>query len=58
MPLEIGVSDGNGTPQKIETIQLDKRSIKLSIPSETMPKNIELDPNTKLLAQWTFSHKE
>ena len=58
MPLEIGISNGNGTPQKIETIQLDKRSVKLSIPSETMPKNIELDPNTKLLAQWTFSRTE
>jgi len=58
MPLEIGISSGENTPQKIETIQLDKQTIKVSIPSETLPTNVELDPNTKLLAQWTFSHKK
>lgn len=58
MPLEICISNNEHTSQKIETIQLDKRKIKVVIPSKTLPEKIELDPNTKLLAQWTFSHKE
>lgn len=58
MPLEIGISNGDNSSQKIETIQSDKRKIKVSIQSENKPKSIELDPQTKLLAQWEFSQKE
>ena len=58
MPIEIGIVTEGMTSQRIETIALDKRSIKLSIASGAIPKNIELDPNTKLLAQWEFSFKE
>ncbi len=58
MPLEIGISNGENASQRIETVPLDKRKIKVSIPSETLPENIELDPDTKLLAQWTFSRSE
>lgn len=57
MPLEIGISTGEDTPQQIETIQLDERKIRVSIPSETIPESIEIDPSTKLLAQWTFSRR-
>lgn len=58
MPLEIGVQEGDGDVQKIQVINLDKRKIKVSIPSQTMPKIITLDPGTKLLAQWNFSHSD
>lgn len=58
MPLEIGISTEENTPQQIETILLDKRKIKVSIPSENKPKSIELDPKIKLLAQWEFSQKK
>ncbi|WP_339710498.1 M1 family metallopeptidase [uncultured Kriegella sp.] len=57
MPIEIGISHEKNTIQQIETIALDQRSITVSIPSETLPKNIELDPKTKLLAQLEFSQK-
>jgi hypothetical protein len=45
------------TPKRREVIQLNKRKIKLSIPCESEPGNIHLDPETKLLAQWDFTHK-
>ena len=57
MPLEIGVKTGDNGTQKIEVIQLDKRKIKISIPSETMPKEVVLDPGTRLLAEWDFSRR-
>lgn len=57
MPLEIGVKTGDKGTQKIEVIQLDKRKIKISIPSETMPKDVVLDPGTRLLAEWDFSRR-
>ena len=58
MPLEIGVQEVVKGAQKIQVINLDKRKIKVSIPSQTMPKIITLDPGTKLLAQWNFSHSD
>lgn len=58
MPLEIGISNGENIAQQIETIQLDKRSLKLTIPSKTIPEKIVFDPYTKLLAQWTFSRND
>lgn len=57
MPLEIGVQSGDKGTQKIEVISLDKRKIKVSIPFETIPKGVVLDPKTRLLAQWDFSHR-
>ncbi len=58
MPLEIGIQASGKDTEQIEVINLNKRKIKVSIPSETLPENVELDPGTKLLAQWTFSRKE
>ncbi|MEJ7736421.1 MAG: M1 family metallopeptidase [Chitinophagaceae bacterium] len=55
MPLEIGIQSGAEGAEKIEVINLDKRKIKISIPSEKMPKDVVLDPGTKLLAQWNFT---
>ena len=55
MPLEIGIATEENSIQQIETIQLNQRSIKISIPAETEPTKIELDPKTKLLAEWDFS---
>jgi len=54
MPLEIGIQSSEKNTEQIEVINLDKRNIKISIPSQTPPKNIRLDPNTKLLAEWDF----
>lgn len=58
MPLEIGIQSGAEAAEKIEVINLDKRTIKISIPSEKMPKDVVLDPGTKLLAQWIFTRKD
>lgn len=57
MPLEIEIQSADKGNGKIEVINLNKKKIKISIPSETMPKNIVLDPGTKLLAQWDFSRR-
>ncbi len=57
MPLEIGVQSADKGAKKIDVINLDKRKIKVNIPSETMPRDVELDPGTKLLAQWDFSRR-
>ncbi len=55
MPLEIGIQASGKNTEQIKVINLDKRKIKISIPSETMPKDVVLDPGTKILAQWDFS---
>ena len=39
---------------KLETINLDKDSRRFYISSESKPKDIILDPSTKLLARWDF----
>lgn len=58
MPLEIGIQSSDKSTKKIQVINLDKRNIKVSFPSETMPKDVVLDPGTKLLAQWDFSQRK
>lgn len=58
MPLEIGISGEEGSPEKIEVIDLNKRKIKISIPSPSAPTQVTLDPRTVLLAQWNFSQKQ
>lgn len=58
MPLELGIQSSEKNTEQIKVINLDKRKIKISISSQTAPKNIRLDPNTKLLAEWDFQHKE
>ena len=55
MPVEIGIRKGDSSKQQIEVIQLNKRKIKVSFPCQTSPVKVELDPGTKLLAQWDFS---
>ena len=55
MPLEIGIISADKNTNKTQVTQLDKRIIKVSIPSEKMPEDVVLDPGTKLLAQWDFS---
>jgi aminopeptidase N len=58
MPLEIGIQASGKNTEQIEVVNLDKRNIKISIPSQTAPINIRLDPNTKLLSEWDFHQKE
>ena len=55
MPLEIGIALKDKSKQKIEMVKLNKRVVKVSIPSETLPLDIVLDPKTKLLATWNFT---
>jgi len=57
MPLELDILFQENNSIKKEIIQLNKRKIKISIPCESEPKNIKLDPETKLLAQWDFTRK-
>jgi aminopeptidase N len=58
MPLEIAIQSADKGAEKIQVINLDKRNIKVSFPSEAMPKDVVLDPGTKLLAQWDFSQRK
>jgi aminopeptidase N len=58
MPLEIAIQSADKGAEKIQVINLDKRNIKVSFPSETTPKDVVLDPGTKLLAQWDFSQRK
>ena len=58
MPLELEIITNEDIPNRLEIIQLSKRKVKISIPSETQPSQILLDPETKLLAQWDFFHKD
>ena len=55
LELDILTQDNNSINKEI--IQLSKRKIKVSIPCESEPSNILLDPETKLLAQWEFTRK-
>ena len=57
MPLELDILTNQDIPELRETIQLNKRKIKVSIPCKSEPSNILLDPETKLLAQWDFTRK-
>jgi len=58
MPLELGIQSSENTLKRKEIIQLNKRKIKISIPSDSKPIHIQLDPDTVLLAQWDFSYKD
>ncbi len=53
MPLDIEILGDNNS--NTSTIRLDKKSGKYLIYSENKPKEIKLDPYTKLLASWTIN---
>ena len=54
MPLELKIFYDKENLIKLETINLDKDSRRFYISSESKPKDIILDPSTKLLARWDF----
>ena len=54
MPLELKIFYDKENLIKLETINLDKDSRRFYISSESKPKDIILDPSTKLLAKWDF----
>ncbi len=54
MPIEIMMTfDDNSL--KVDTVYLDQKTKKIKIPSEYKPKEIKLDPHTKLLAVWNLN---
>jgi len=53
MPLDIEILGDNNS--KTSTIRLEKKSGKYLVYSENKPKEIKLDPYTKLLANWTIN---
>ena len=53
MPLDIEILGDNNS--NTSTIRLDKKSGKYLVYSENKPKEIKLDPYTKLLANWTIN---
>lgn len=57
MSLDIGLQFENAI-KKVEVVNLDKRNIKVKIPSENMPTDVLLDPGLKLLAQWDFTRRD
>lgn len=58
MPIELGITEATGTPERREVIQLDQREVRVNIPCKTAPSQVVLDPQTVLLAQWNFTHQE
>ena len=54
MPLELDNKTNEDIPSRRQIIQLNKRKVKISIPSDIPPSHILLDPETNLLAQWDF----
>ena len=53
MPLDIEILGDNNS--NTSTIRLDKKSGKYLVYSENKPKEIKLDPYTKLLATWSIN---
>ena len=53
MPLDIEILGDNNS--NTSTIRLDKKSGKYFVYSENKPKEIKLDPYTKLLATWSIN---
>ena len=58
MPLQIAIVTKGKAASKIQTINLDKRFIKLSILSDSLPENVILDPGTKLLMKADFNYRK
>lgn len=54
MPIDLTIISGAEKNTSIKTIQLDKRSISIAIPSANKPLEINIDPETRLLAEWEF----
>ena len=54
MPIEIMLTFENESSQ-IESIQLDKKTKKFIISSDSKPKEIKIDPSVKLLARWSVN---
>ena len=54
MPIEIMLTFENESSQ-IESIQLDKKTKKFIISSDSKPKEIKIDPSVKLLARWSIN---
>ncbi|MFL3022601.1 MAG: M1 family metallopeptidase [Cytophagales bacterium] len=55
MPLELGIYYEDKNLFKLETVKLEKEKGRFYIATETKPKNIKIDPFTKLLAIWDFN---
>lgn len=55
MPLELGIYYEDKNLFKLETVKLEKEKGRFYIATETKPKNIKIDPFTKLLAKWDFN---
>ena len=55
MPLELGIYYEDENLFKLETVKLEKEKGRFYIATETKPKNIKIDPFTKLLAIWDFN---
>lgn len=57
IPVEIEIVYGDGSPSTIETLQLDEKSKKFTIPVKSEPVQLVVDPDTKLLAEWKLQEK-
>ena len=55
MPLELGIYYEDENLFKLETVKLEKEKGRFYIATDTKPKNIKIDPFTKLLARWDFN---
>ena len=55
MPIELGISYNDKNLEKIQTVKLEKEKGRFYIATDSKPKNIKIDPFTKLLATWDFN---
>ena len=55
MPLELGIYYEDENLFKLETVKIEKEKGRFYIATDTKPKNIKIDPFTKLLARWDFN---
>ena len=55
MPLELGIYYEDENLFKLQTVKLEKEKGRFYIATDTKPKNIKIDPFTKLLARWDFN---
>ncbi len=55
-PIEIGIH-GDETLPEIKSMEFNESSLEISIPVDSRPSEVAIDPRTVLLAEWTFSEE-
>ena len=57
-PIEFGIYKAGAILPEVVSFDFNEKSKSFEIPSEVKPERVVLDPETKLLAEWTFVEKK